>query len=54
MTYVAVIIVAMPNGGYVVKEHDPMNYNTGLLFAGSLGDCIEFARKYLIEKDQQP
>ena len=51
MTGNALIIIQLPHGGYVVKDHDPMNNKTGLLFAGSLDDCMVFMHDYLTHKE---
>lgn len=40
------LIIKLPHGGFVVKEFDVYNNISGLLFAGSLFDCLSFIEKF--------
>lgn len=40
------LIIKLPHGGFVVKEFDVYNNISGLLFAGSLSDCLSFIEKF--------
>jgi hypothetical protein len=39
---IALVVVPAPEGGWVVKEHDPCKYNTALLFAGDAEATVRF------------
>jgi hypothetical protein len=49
----SMLIMALEHGGYVVKEHDVYNNKTDMLFAGSLGDCLNFLRAALQQKESK-
>lgn len=40
------LLVKLPHGGFVVKKFDVYNNNSGLLFAGSLSDCLSFIERF--------
>jgi hypothetical protein len=45
-----IIILGLPHGGFLVKNHDIYNNCTALLFAGSLSECLAFIAKWLGER----
>lgn len=39
---IPLLILPCAHGGYIVKEFNPHDWRTGLLFAGSLQECANF------------
>lgn len=52
------LIIKLPHGGFVVKKIDVYNNYSGLLFAGSLSDCLSFIERFFndvvyVEKEEK-
>jgi hypothetical protein len=43
----AVLLIKLEHGGYVVKQHDPLESVTPLLFAGTLNGCLRFLERWM-------
>lgn len=42
-----IILIPLPHGGYVVKNHDVCGNDASLLFAGNLSQCLSFIAEWL-------
>ena len=49
-----IILIPLPHGGYVVKNHDVCRHETELLFAGNLSQCLAFIAEWLSEDETRP
>jgi hypothetical protein len=44
---IPIIIIKTRFGGYLVKSHNPTQYETDVLFAGGAQECVHFIARYM-------
>ena len=47
-----ITIIKTRFGGYLVKSHNPTQYETDVLFAGNAQECIHFIARYMADAEQ--